>query len=66
MMVIEIVLESKLFYSDITNTFDENKNTKSTSINKEDISKISKTCCCSLYKMDHNLKNIHKAWSMID
>jgi hypothetical protein len=39
---------------------------ESPSINKEDYNKPTKTCCCSLYKMDHIIKNMQKMWSMID
>ena len=60
-----IVLKPKLFSSS-TNTFQKNQSTESSSINKEDYNKPTKTCCCSLYKMDHIIKNMQKMWSMID
>ena len=50
-------------------TFEENGNEdrKSSSINKkENLNQPSKSCCCSLYKMDQTLKNMQKRWSMID
>jgi hypothetical protein len=59
-------LEPKLFSSDITNTPKKNEDIESPSINKEDFNQKSKTCCCSLYKMDYTLKNMQKMWSMID
>jgi hypothetical protein len=62
-------LEPKLISSNATNTFEENSNEEreSSSINKkENLNQPSKSCCCSLYKMDHILKNMQKMWSMID
>ncbi|HET9806994.1 MAG TPA: hypothetical protein VFP49_08810 [Nitrososphaeraceae archaeon] len=49
-------MESELFSSS-TNTFQKNKSTESSSINKEDFKQTTKTCCsCSLYKMDYIIK----------
>ena len=60
-------MESELFSSSSsTNTFQKNESTESPSINKEDFNQITKNCCCSLYKMDHILKNMQKMWSIID
>jgi hypothetical protein len=49
--------------------FEENDNEdrKFSLINKkENFNQLLKSCCCSLYKMDHILKNMQKIWSMID
>jgi hypothetical protein len=62
-------LKSKLFSSDTTNTFEGNGNkaTESYSTNKkENFNPSAKRCCCSLYEMDHILKNMQKMWNIID
>lgn len=61
------ILESDLFSSS-TNTFqkNENENTELPSIDKEEFKQATKTCCCSLYKMDSIIKNMQKMWCMID
>ncbi|HJT83549.1 MAG TPA: hypothetical protein VJ697_03615 [Nitrososphaeraceae archaeon] len=62
-------MKPELFPSNTTNTFEESgsEDTEYSLINKKDnLNQQSKSCCCSLFKMDQSLKNMQKMWSMID